>query len=120
LDKISTQKTSYSVYNEENTSKKDIVSLDLKKINLPNSIDINDLEVEKSVIKRSVQKSTVSNPTVTMYGMNEMENPIQPITKQLSHLTKKEIDFKISKPKSKGGKSFYLKIGKLEISRKRH
>jgi hypothetical protein len=121
LDKISIQKTSYSVYNEENISKKDIVSLDLKKINLPNSIDINDLEVEKSVIKRSVQKLTVSNPTVTMYdGMNEMENPIQPITKQLSHLTKKEIDFKISKPKSKGGKSFYLKIGKLEISRKRH
>lgn len=120
LDEISTQKISYSISNEGNNSKKEIVSLDLKKINLPNSIDINDLEIEKSDIRRSVQKLTPSNSTVTMYGMNEMENPIQPITKQLSHLTKKEVDFKISKPKTKGRKSFYLKIGKIEISRKGH
>jgi len=120
LDEISTQKISYSISNEGNSSKKEIVSLDLKKINLPNSIDINDLEIEKSDIRRSVQKLTPSNSTVTMYGMNEMENPIQPITKQLSHLTKKEVDFKISKPKTKGRKSFYLKIGKIEISRKGH
>lgn len=120
LDEISTQKISNSISNEGNSSKKEIVSLDLKKINLPNSIDINDLEIERSVIKRSVQKSTPSNLPVTMYGMNEMENPIQPITKQLSHLTKKEVDFKISKPKTKGRKSFYLKIGKIEISRKGH
>ena len=120
MDEISTQKISYSISNEGNSSKKEIVSLDLKKINLPNSIDINDLEIEKSDIRRSVQKLTPSNSTVTMYGMNEMENPIQPITKQLSHLTKKEVDFKISKPKTKGRKSFYLKIGKIEISRKGH
>ncbi|MCE2742102.1 MAG: hypothetical protein LW701_00780 [Fluviicola sp.] len=116
----SQQKISYSISNQGNSSKKEIVSLDLKKINLPNSIDINDLEIEKSDIRRSVQKLTPSNSTVTMYGMNEMENPIQPITKQLSHLTKKEVDFKISKPKTKGRKSFYLKIGKIEISRKGH
>lgn len=120
LDKISTQKISYSISNEVNTSQKEIVSLDLNKINLPNSIDINDLEIEKTAVRRSVKKLTPSNSTVTMYGMNEMENPIQPITKQLSHLTNKEVDFKISKPKTKGRKSFYLKIGKLEISRKRH
>jgi hypothetical protein len=120
LDEISTQKISYSISNEGYSSKKEIVSLDLKKINLPNSIDINDLEIEKSDTKRSVQKSTPSNLPVTMYGMNEMQNPIQPITKQLSHLTKKEVDFKISKSKTKGRKSFYLKIGKIEISRKGH
>jgi hypothetical protein len=120
LDEISTQRISYSISNEGNTSKKEILKLDLKKTNVPNSIDINDLEIEKSVIKRSVQKSTPSNLPVTMYGMNEMQNPIQPITKQLSHLTKKEVDFKISKPKTKGRKSFYLKIGKIEISRKGH
>jgi hypothetical protein len=104
LDEISTQRISYSISNEGNTSKKEILKLDLKKTNVPNSIDINDLEIEKSVIKRSVQKSTPSNLPVTMYGMNEMQNPIQPITKQLSHLTKKEVDFKISKPKTKGRK----------------
>jgi hypothetical protein len=105
---------------EINNSKTEVVTLDFKKINIPNSIDINDLEIEKTVIRRSVKKLTPSNSTVTMYGMNEMQNPIQPITKQLSHLTKKEVDFKISKPREKGKKSFYLKIGKLEISRKSH
>lgn len=105
---------------EINNSKTEVVTLDFKKINIPNSIDINDLEIEKTVISRSVKKLTPSNSTVTMYGMNEMQNPIQPITKQLSHLTKKEVDFKISKPREKGRKSFYLKIGKLEISRKSH
>jgi hypothetical protein len=120
LNEISVPKIIYSTSNESNYSKTEVISLDLKKINISNSIDINDLEIEKTVIRRSVQKLTPSNSTVTMYGMNEMQNPIQPITKQLSHLTNKEVDFKISKPKTKGRKSFYLKIGKLEISRKRH
>lgn len=118
---VTTQKVNnHNSYDVSNNYKNEDIQLNLKKVKVPNSIDVYDLEIEKHNEIKTIQKSTTSKSIVTMYGMEEMENPIQPITKQLSQLTKKEVDFKISKPKTKGRKSFYLKIGKLEISRKRH
>ncbi len=55
-------------------------------------------------------------------AMNDMRNPIKPITKRLSEFTDTDIDVRTAKstPDKRGG--FYLKIGKFEVehpSRKR-
>ena len=52
-------------------------------------------------------------------AINEMENPIKLITHAIANKTNSEIDFRISDRK-KASKGFYMKIGKLEISRKKY
>ena len=54
----------------------------------------------------------------TYVGFQEMNNPIAPLTNQLASMIKKEVDFRTEKPTLKHSGGFYLKIGKLEISRK--
>jgi hypothetical protein len=53
-----------------------------------------------------------SNPT----KIDEMRNPIQPITNRLGNLLNKEVDFKISKKTDESKRGFLLKIGEFEIS----
>lgn len=53
-----------------------------------------------------------------MYTMVEMKNPIKPITQRLASVIKQDVDFRTSKAARKKTGGFYLKIGKLEISRK--
>lgn len=50
----------------------------------------------------------------------EMHNPIEPITKFVSEKTHTDIDFRKTEKGAEGKKGFYLKIGKFEISRKKH
>lgn len=47
----------------------------------------------------------------------EMKNPIKPVTKRLTELTKTPIDYKTAKAVDKSKKGFYLKIGKFEFSK---
>lgn len=53
---------------------------------------------------------------VAYTNVNEMQNPIEPITKFISKKTKTEVDFR--QPKSKKQKGFLVKIGKFELERK--
>lgn len=50
----------------------------------------------------------------------DMKNPIAPITKLISEKTKTEVDFKTAKKTENKAGGFYLKIGKLEISHRKH
>ena len=52
----------------------------------------------------------------------EMENPIEPITNFIAKKTRTDIDFKRTKKDAdpKDGKGFFIKIGKFELSRKKH
>ena len=52
-------------------------------------------------------------------AINEMENPIELITHTIANKTNSQIDFRVSDRK-KASKGFYLKIGKLEVSRKKY
>lgn len=64
-----------------------------------------------------VSKNYATNSDVASFKPVEMSNPIQPVTRKISSVLNTEIDFKTSiAARKKGG--FYLKIGKLEISRK--
>lgn len=64
-----------------------------------------------------VSKNYATTSEVVSFKPVEMANPIQPVTRKISSVLNTEIDFKTSKAaRQKGG--FYLKIGKLEISRK--
>jgi hypothetical protein len=49
-----------------------------------------------------------------------MSNPIKPITKKIAEVTNEEIDFRSAKPSKKNSGGFFLKIGSLEISHKKH
>lgn len=51
-------------------------------------------------------------------AINEMKDPIEPLTKQLKKRVKTDIDFRVAKPTEKKQGGFYLKIGKLEITHK--
>lgn len=55
----------------------------------------------------------------TTLGFNEMKNPIQPLTNRLGEVVKKEVDFRSAKATKNQSGGFYLKIGKLEISRRK-
>jgi hypothetical protein len=53
-------------------------------------------------------------------GFDQMSNPIKPITKKIAEVTNKEIDFRSAKPTKRNSGGFFLKIGSLEISHKKH
>lgn len=52
-----------------------------------------------------------------LMGMNDMENPIQPITNKLAEWMKTEVDLKTKEAKLSLKDGFYLKIGRFEMSR---
>lgn len=53
-------------------------------------------------------------------GFQDIANPIEPITKILSDKTKRDIDFRAGRSNVNRSKGFYLKVGKFEISRRKH
>lgn len=50
----------------------------------------------------------------------EMHNPIEPFTRFVGEKTNTDIEFRKSDKGAEGNKGFYLKIGKFELSRKKH
>ncbi len=58
---------------------------------------------------------TLPNDDVAMVSVDEMKNPIKPVTTRLSETFNTPVDFRTAKAaKKKGG--FYFKIGKVEVS----
>jgi hypothetical protein len=58
------------------------------------------------------------NNSYVMLGFQDMKNPIEPFTSHLASAIKREVDFRTIKPTSMHSGGFYLKIGKLVVSRK--
>ena len=82
------------------------------------SLDAKDLGPVSSYIKP--QPQIVVQPTDPALAVaEEMKNPIKPITNQLSKTLNQEVDFQTGRAANNRGSGFYLKIGKLEISRKK-
>lgn len=50
---------------------------------------------------------------------DDMTNPIKPITKYISEKTNTEVDFRSGKPSGKNN-GFFLKVGNLEVSRRKY
>jgi hypothetical protein len=53
-----------------------------------------------------------------LVGVDQMKNPIVPVTNKLAEVFQQDIDFRTSRAAKKQKGGFYLKIGKFEISRK--
>jgi hypothetical protein len=81
-----------------------VAALDDKEISPISTIYTNPVETSKG------------NRDVAYTKVNDMQNPIEPITKFISEKTNREIDFR--QPKSKKKKGFFVKIGKFELERK--
>lgn len=60
-----------------------------------------------------------ANEGFSSLAVSEMENPIKLITHTIADKTNSQVDFRVSDRK-KASKGFYVKIGKLEISRKKY
>ncbi len=69
-----------------------------------------------STIYKNPVETTNGNEYVAYTEVNDMQNPIEPITTFISEKVKTEIDFR--QPKSKNKKGFLVKIGKFELERK--
>ena len=86
--------------------------------------DIGDREIQPITVRTFVpEASNRSTPkddyAFTAFG--NMENPIEPFTKFVEEKTNLDVDFrKTNKSQSGEGKGFFLKIGKFELSRKKH
>ncbi len=78
------------------------------------SYDIVENEMAYTITPPVVEK----NSDYAILGFKEMNNPISPITNRLANVVKQEVDFRTAKATSKSSGGFYLKIGKLEISRR--
>lgn len=53
-------------------------------------------------------------------GFTGMQNPIEPITKFVAEKTNTDVDFRRAKTTSQKPGGFYVKIGKFELSHKKH
>jgi hypothetical protein len=53
---------------------------------------------------------------VAWVPIDEMKNPIQPVTSKLSSTLNTPVDFRTAKASRRKGGGFYLKIGKLQVS----
>ena len=67
-------------------------------------------------------RTTASEPSQQGDGylaLNEMKNPIKPVTKRLSEFTETDIDVRTAKSTTDTKGGFYVKIGKFEIEHHR-
>jgi hypothetical protein len=62
------------------------------------------------------EESASANEDIAWVPVNEMKNPIQPVTTKLSTTLNTPVDFRTAKASKRKGGGFFLKIGKLEVS----
>lgn len=67
--------------------------------------------------KSTYSENTLEEQTVVSLGMNDMKNPVPLVTSKLAELFKRDVDFRTTKAEPKKTRRFFIKIGKLEISR---
>lgn len=75
--------------------------------------------IENNTFAKSTPPAFEKEDEYTMLGFDEMNNPIKPITSRLGDAVKQEVDFRTAKATEQQSGGFYLKIGKLEISRRK-
>jgi hypothetical protein len=108
-------------FNEnQNDLRKDI---DPIKLRSPKAFDIahkyQDI-IETKRINPSEGSTVTRTSDYAQLGFQEMNNPIKPLTNRLGNLVNQEVDFRTSKATRKNSGGFYLKIGKFELSHKKH
>jgi hypothetical protein len=77
---------------------------------LSQSLEIKNIP-EQIIVPRMVEQENYHVAAI------EMKNPIKPVTKRLSEITKTQIDYRTAKAVDKTKKGFFIKIGKFEVSR---
>jgi hypothetical protein len=90
-------------------------TFDTQEENKPESIPLYENLPEEVFFSWNVIPDLPVKPSFKSQTLS-MNNPIHPITSSLSYLTQQEIDFRIPTNASEKKGSFFLKIGKLEIS----
>lgn len=106
--------------NIRNTNSEELISPRLEKAPArPIVAAFNDADLKPvTTIPPHLTEKQKNNSDFAYIDFKQMKNPIEPITKLISDKTKTEVDFrKEDSPKAKG---FYLKIGKFEVSRRKH
>jgi hypothetical protein len=83
-------------------------------------LEIADLDlIENQVAQESYEQRYQKND-YTVLGVQDMNNPIKPITNRIGDLVKQDVDFRTAKATEKNSGGFYIKIGKFELSHKKH
>lgn len=83
-----------------------------------NSVDLQDLQPVSAQITPPNYSITPENDRAQV-AAPEMKNPIKPITTRIEKSLNTPVDFQTGKAANNSGAGFFLKIGKLEISRKK-
>ncbi len=83
-----------------------------------NSINVDNLQPIASLISPPTHQGILEDDRAQV-ASPEMKNPIKPITNSLQKTLKTPVDFQTGKAANNSGGGFFLKIGKLEISRKK-
>lgn len=107
------QSNSLDTLNFATSNGQNVDTFNIQKSIIPKS-NILEVQLPKEVLISS--NNVVPNLPLDKTQIVLMNNPIHPITSGLSYLTQQEIDFRIPTNASEKKGSFFLKIGKLEIS----
>lgn len=98
-------------------------NIDQMNLRSPKAFELAHLDQDIIESKRS-NSTERSNETRTsdyaQLGFQDMNNPIKPVTNRLGDLVNQEVDFRTAKASSKNSGGFYIKIGKFELSHKKH
>lgn len=110
------ESTNSKVLANSSTNAIAVTEISKKDIHLDDQLTRDEIKIVQHAVrpvntlpKESTQQSTLA--------MNELKNPIQPITNRLSDFTKTDIDLRTAKADADKKGGFYLKIGNLEIER---
>jgi hypothetical protein len=76
--------------------------------------------IERNSADLAVQSVNNQSADEAYMGFQDMKNPIKPITNRLGDAAKQEVDFRTAKATSERSGGFYFKIGKLEVSHRKH
>jgi len=76
--------------------------------------------IERNPTELAVQSVNNQSTDIAYTGFQDMRNPIKPITNRLGDAVKQEIDFRTAKVTNERSGGFYFKIGKLEVSHRKH
>lgn len=93
-----------------------VTEISKKDIHLDDQLTRDEIKIVQHAV-RSVNTLPIETTQQSTLAMNELKNPIQPITNRLSDFTKTDIDLRTAKADTDKKGAFYLKIGNLEIER---
>lgn len=113
-----------SIKTQKQTNTSDNINNDLApRRPSPNLISLEEQKIEPIHIYSSTPNEVVfekNNQDVASLGFSDMKNPIQPVTRFIGDKINRTVDFRRKKKEEGNPSGFFLKVGKLEISRKRN